>query len=738
MKNKTFINAVTFSIPVIIISAIMFYLVEGPIKQEFVSDHKKEFTQQVNYINYTLQQLETYISNWGNSFQDDIFVLYSDAGQNYQTLNNISERLFHLENTSPLIENATISVQSDEPFYINPGGTWSQKNSVHPALKNSDPDLAFQWSRNEDTSNVDLYFTQNISDTLDVNSTFLIVSIDLDHLRNMLVVTTGADSGFAAYFMNDEPIVLTDPIPEGINLEEHSDDFIKTDNIEYNLVSVTQERFNHNWAFYSLVPVSTLIQPIQYLTRTLIIISLFLIGGTIIYGYFLSKKQYKPIYEFIGEVTGEEINEKDYSYSAIDYLKSNWQELQDERNLLMAQSHIHEKRTKRNFINKIIRGEYDFYTEDELLNRMEKSGWHTLQNGYRLYSIQLTGYLDLIEKKEKFSELNGFVLENLVNDISQKHLCEFALLHQNNHTLYVFCSVTSDDKYTDKAFTDDIFQNINTILKRYVTITVCGDHTEIKLLPKVYESLSYNRLFHRMVNENQLLLPTDDLNDITVGTIYPAHIEEHIINDFRNNHKQDLYTHAHDFIDALISQSDIYIYTTEAIKRLYDTISFFLLENGVLKKDFLSKEELIRHTDAHFDDYSLAEELYDSFLEKTFHLYSQSRNENMRSKIMHLRDYLHQHYNDPNLSLEQSAEELDIAAHALSKGFKDIIGVNYIDYITDLRIEKAKSLLLNSDQQINEIAVIVGYNSSYFNRLFKKKTGLTPGSFRNQEQKNDI
>ncbi len=735
MKKKILFSAVTFSIPVLIIAAIMFYLVEGPIKDEFVSDHKKEFTQQVNYINYTIQQLETYISNWGNSFEDDIFVRYSDAGQNYQVFDDISKRLFHLENTSPLIENATIAVQSDEPFYVNAGGTWSQMtNNIHPAIELIKPEQTFQWNKRSSLRSVDLYFTQNISDT---KSVFLIVSIDLDHLRNMLEVTTGSDSGFAAYFIDGEPIVTTGTIPADMKFSEASDNFIKLDNIEYNLVSISQTRFNHDWAFHSLVPVNSLIQPIQSLSKILVLISLFLIGGTILYSYLLSKRQYKPIYDFIGEITGEKVNEKDSSSSAIDYLKTHWEELQNERNLLVTQTQIHEKRTKRNFINKIIRGEYDFYTEAELLSRMEKSGWHTLRNGYRLYSIQLTGYVNSSDKKTHFSELNGFVLENLVNDLAQKHLCEFAILHQNDHTLYVFCSITLEDDQTDDLFTNDIFKNINTILKRFATITVSENNTEIKLLPSVYEALSYNRLFHRMVNENQLLFPMNDLNDITTGIIYPTNIEEQLINDFRNNHPDKLYTHTNDFINAVISQSDIHIYTIEVVKRLYDTISFFLLENCISQKDFLSKEELINQLDTHFDSESLADELYHSFLEEAFQLYSQSRHDNMRTKIMHLRDYLHQNYTDPNLSLEQSAAELDLEPHVLSKGFKDILNVNYIDYITNLRLEKAKSLLVNSDQKINEIAKHVGYNSSYFNRLFKKKTGLTPGSFRAQEQEKE-
>lgn len=62
--------------------------------------------------------------------------------------------------------------------------------------------------------------------------------------------------------------------------------------------------------------------------------------------------------------------------------------------------------------------------------------------------------------------------------------------------------------------------------------------------------------------------------------------------------------------------------------------------------------------------------------------------------------------------------------------FKDITGVNFIDYLTSIRLNKAKELLINTDMKINEIAETIGYKNSYFNRLFKRHEGYTPGQYR--------
>ncbi|WP_418264890.1 helix-turn-helix transcriptional regulator [Flavobacterium faecale] len=64
--------------------------------------------------------------------------------------------------------------------------------------------------------------------------------------------------------------------------------------------------------------------------------------------------------------------------------------------------------------------------------------------------------------------------------------------------------------------------------------------------------------------------------------------------------------------------------------------------------------------------------------------------------------------------------------------FKTQTSVSPLQYYLLLKIEKSKELLLNSNKNQKEIAYELGFESDfYFNRLFKQKTGLTPGQFRN-------
>jgi AraC-like DNA-binding protein len=65
--------------------------------------------------------------------------------------------------------------------------------------------------------------------------------------------------------------------------------------------------------------------------------------------------------------------------------------------------------------------------------------------------------------------------------------------------------------------------------------------------------------------------------------------------------------------------------------------------------------------------------------------------------------------------------------------FKKATGLGFTNYVSRLRIEKAKNLLLNPNLRVSEIAFEIGFQSlSHFNRVFKRIIGYSPGKYRSQ------
>ena len=101
------------------------------------------------------------------------------------------------------------------------------------------------------------------------------------------------------------------------------------------------------------------------------------------------------------------------------------------------------------------------------------------------------------------------------------------------------------------------------------------------------------------------------------------------------------------------------------------------------------------------------------------------------STISHARAYLSEHFSNPNLMLQDAADEVHLSQSHFSTVFAQETGLTFTQYLTALRIGKAKELLEATEMRSSQIATEVGYNDShYFSYLFKKNTGMTPSEYR--------
>ena len=111
--------------------------------------------------------------------------------------------------------------------------------------------------------------------------------------------------------------------------------------------------------------------------------------------------------------------------------------------------------------------------------------------------------------------------------------------------------------------------------------------------------------------------------------------------------------------------------------------------------------------------------------------------ENDRNALVmaHVRKYMEDNYMF-DLSLDSVSEILHISPAYLSAQFKKYQKMNFLDCLTELRINAAKELLTDPFRSAAEVASMVGYeDSSYFARTFKKRTGMTPTQYRREAAK---
>ena len=98
--------------------------------------------------------------------------------------------------------------------------------------------------------------------------------------------------------------------------------------------------------------------------------------------------------------------------------------------------------------------------------------------------------------------------------------------------------------------------------------------------------------------------------------------------------------------------------------------------------------------------------------------------------IMAITRYLQEHLSE-DISLSVLAEEFHLSAQYISQLFKSEIGVNFLAYLTNIRMERAKKLLLSTALSIGEISEQLGFGDyRVFTKVFKKSEGVTPSQYR--------
>mgnify|MGYP001225573350 CR=1 FL=1 len=141
---------------------------------------------------------------------------------------------------------------------------------------------------------------------------------------------------------------------------------------------------------------------------------------------------------------------------------------------------------------------------------------------------------------------------------------------------------------------------------------------------------------------------------------------------------------------------------------------------------------------ASFDGCTSQQELRSRFkkqIHSLLELSARARQDKNGMLLLRCQSYLQEHYME-DLSLDAVAQRYHFNPSYFSTLFKQKIGVGFSEYILDLRIRQAQRLLEHSDDKISDVSDRVGFrNSTYFNKMFKRMTGLSPNAFRQMRGK---
>lgn len=372
------------------------------------------------------------------------------------------------------------------------------------------------------------------------------------------------------------------------------------------------------------------------------------------------------------------------------------------------------------------------YIEKELITQIAFGDYSKLKDveeSFKLLEINpLRGCCIIIDNlnHNTFSEDSVSLVKNILKFVFDYVIGARFL---GDLVFFVFDGNVENVIYGNKL--DDIFNKIKYELLKSVEMNV-----RIEVGPIVKDAGKYNYSY----NQAKLLLRnkeyTSDKKDNQNYNFDYYEIDDNIniisgkiINEDLNGalldakNLLDVFLSSNNYIDLISLKNNLFKIIVNIRKNVLDFI------DGNDSKLIL--DEIQIEIDGLFDLSDFIS-YFDLFLKEMYQNIMDYRNENNLSIIISAKKYIENNYMK-DIRLDDVAKEVCISSYHFSRIFKKFEGVNYIQYLTKIRMEKAKELIIENKLSIKEIAIEVGYiDQNYFSRAFKKYTKFSPKEYSNK------
>ncbi len=371
---------------------------------------------------------------------------------------------------------------------------------------------------------------------------------------------------------------------------------------------------------------------------------------------------------------------------------------------------------KSRLIGKFIRGEYN--DRASLIEAGKLVGLH-LEKKY--FVVALLGDRGNSNASEVYGMMTSKFHEDRIIDGYGINLVS------HNQSLLVFFGDETEDlkKQLKKVF------EIGKEMCEDTIMSISEYHTEIEEASQAY--LEADTAFdNRFLVDNSDIICFADINGKEVDNRLPDMYMPVLKNAIRSGSEEKIADAVHEICSYLQS-------------RQQSLLSFRMLYNDILQvliREWRPSDSSFKHFYSVFtlSQCLTVKDFSDLLCEACIMLIGNVKNDENteQSKMETAVEYMMGHFHNPDLTMGFLAEYLKMSAVTLSVEFKNYMEMSPSEYLTLLRMEKAKELLKETEKRIKEISIAVGYEDDHvFMRRFKKYTGKTPAQFRNEFLENN-
>ena len=406
----------------------------------------------------------------------------------------------------------------------------------------------------------------------------------------------------------------------------------------------------------------------------------------------------------------------------------------------LREMQAYEKNSSRDFFEALVRSSMDTM---EVYKKAEKIGLDIVAEAYNILIFTMNCEEDFSGQKEEYSEWEAESLLLLEEFFTGN---PSATLFRSNVFSYGVLIKGQKEKIEEETrkCVEEIQKILNRKTERRQWFLAAGQPVErLSQIQKSYHTAS--RAFSQRYLYDENILYYDEmktievhsnaeesavneyLQKVDVNALNPAILQKFLSNglqeETKNFVKDYFYAIGQEPLESNIFRNYV------ALNVRFSVISFLKgLGCDTKEVDSENTEEMLAECGKNIEN---AISYAENMITQAIILRDQNSGNKNRSILKNAVDFIESHYMEEEISLNTVANVANVSANHFSALFSQNMGQTFIEYLTSLRMNKAKELLRCTGMRSSEIAGEIGYKDAhYFSYLFKKTQGMTPSDYR--------
>lgn len=575
------------------------------------------------------------------------------------------------------------------------------------------------------------------------NDAVLAIEIDMNAIRNSMESLQWISHSKTIIQDQNNNFVSTKDIelPQELffnNLDKSQDSFKYNINNENSIVSYMGSGIT-DWKYVTIIPASIFLERVKYSYNIFFffILSCIIIGGLL--AYYLAKRNYLPVGKIIG-IINKSGTERERTSNEYEFIEKSINDIIHDKDKIYDKLNQQNDILKNNFLSKLMKGRLDQAIDTEsILSEYDIKLDGKYFGVILLYIEDFTNlYLDMKEMEMISGETIDtvyFIIRKVFSErLGQKGRCYTSII---NDIPACLINLDTDDSAAKHELYESIKSAKDTLENQYriiLSISTSNLHSSLRDVPQAYQEALE-------VMEYKLL---DGINRIiTYDEVYMQNKNYKELNN--HNTKEQQFRNcisAGDYKSAKVVLSEMFrsYFNKNSVSIQMVKCRMFGLINVILN----TMAEFNTATDnKYMEDMNMINILFKCkttnelesnmlyILDRMDSYFDNKKTDIQNGIIKDMFEYINENISSEDLCVSMIAEKYNMSIIALSKFFKKHTSKGMLDYINQLRVDKATELLKDEKLGINEIGKKVGfYNGATFIRVFKKYQGTTPGKYR--------